>query len=381
MSVGDIEAAAKARFAQIPFPHKKDEYWRFADLPAWGADGLFPFFSSSRPPEGEPCAAVRGMEKSALNCDIVLLDGAAVSASAPAGVEIMQMAAAYEKYPRLLEEFFASASGKLDVFQASRASGGVFVRVRENAEAGLSVAAISKSHISACGAYFLLERGAKLRLSKTSLGFGGSLGASRFGFNLGEGAVLEYAQRKYSERAAQMFEREDFYTAPRARIIDAMSQEGLAPSRSERNFYINGEGVEVDSRVFLRPRGNITADLRTRQIHSAPASKSNLQVKAAIADTAAIAFTGLIDVCESAQKTEAYQSCRSVLLSPEAKSQASPILEICANDVLCSHGCTVAEPDKEQLFYMRSRGLSLETAREMLVESFANSTFEHVGDI
>lgn len=381
MNIREISAAAKARFASVPFPHKKDEYWRFADLSAWSVDGLFPYFSQSRPPEGEPCAAVRSREGAASACDIVLVDGCAVSANAVEGVEILPMADACAKYSELVGDFFASASGKLDVLQASRAENGVFVRVLPNAEARLSVAAISKLNISACGAYFLLEANARLRLSKTSLAFGGSLSASRFGFKLCAGAELAYAQRKYSERSALMFEREDFILQDGANLLDAMSQEGLAPSRSERNFYINAPSASVDTRIFLRTAGDITADLRTRQIHSAPSSKSNLQVKAALADASAVAFTGLIDVCRQAQKTEAYQSCRSVLLSPEAKSQASPILEICANDVLCSHGCTVAEPDKEQLFYMRSRGLPLEAAREMLVESFANSTFAHVGDI
>ena len=69
-----------------------------------------------------------------------------------------------------------------------------------------------------------------------------------------------------------------------------------------------------------------------------------------------------------------------MLLGKEAKAQASPILEISANDVVCSHGCAVAEPDKEELFYMRQRGLTLQQARNMIVDSFAGTTFELFAD-
>ena len=85
-------------------------------------------------------------------------------------------------------------------------------------------------------------------------------------------------------------------------------------------------------------------------------------------------------MCEQAQKTQAYQSCRALLLNRDALAQASPILEICANDVECSHGCAVAEPDAEELFYMRQRGLPLDIAREMIVESFAATTFALLPD-
>ena len=378
MSIKNITDLAKVRFAEIAFPHKKDEYWRFADLNAWGVDGLFPFFSSSNPPVEEKCASVRLKEIELASSKILLSDGQLMSAEKIEGVDVIPMADAFNSYSDILEKFFSSASGKLDVFQASRAEYGVFVRVHENVEANIDIAIVSKMHISACGVFFLLDKNSKLRLDKTSLTFGGSLSSSRFGFELQEGAKLIYSQHKYSEKSALMFEREDFTLAENAEIVDAMSQEGLSHSRSERNFYLNGSRANVDSRVFLKTSGSITADLRTKQIHSVEGAKSNLAVKAALNDSSAIAFTGLVDVCEQAQKTEAYQSCRSLLLSKDAKAQASPILEISANDVMCSHGCTVAEPDKEQLFYMRSRGLTLEQAREMIVESFANSTFEKI---
>ena len=380
MTLQEISNSAKSKFAEIAFPHKKDEYWRFADINAWGVDGLFPFFSSSNPPKAEEDKRLRDMEADLWKADVVVFDGQIVGANAVEGVEILQMPKAFEKYPELISNFFNSASGKLDTFQASRAESGVFVRVKAGASVKMRVAVISKMHISATGAFFLLEENSKLRLQKTSITFGGSLSSARFGFEVSKGARLEYAQEKFSEKSALMFEREDFNLCEGATVVDALAQTGLSHSRSERNFTLSGSYSAVDSRVFLKTSGNITADLRTSQKHLVENCKSNLQVKSALDDTSAIAFTGLVDVCEQAQKTEAYQSCRSLLLSKDAKAQASPILEISANDVVCSHGCAVAEPDKEELFYMRQRGLTLQQARNMIVDSFAGTTFELFAD-
>ena len=67
-------------------------------------------------------------------------------------------------------------------------------------------------------------------------------------------------------------------------------------------------------------------------------------------------------------------------MSEKALAQASPILEICANDVACSHGCTVSEPDPDELFYMFQRGLNPDSAMRLMVRSFAESSFEKLSD-
>ncbi len=380
MDLSDISNAAKKAFADIEFPHRKDEYWRFANLKAWGVDGLLPFFASSQPPKGQPCQKARLIKEGLGGVALTLSDGRPGILKVPEGAQIMTMGQAYAANARRLQEFFMSATGKLDMFEATRAGDGVFVCVEEGASVELDMAVFSNAHISAAGAYFLLKKNSKLRLNKTSITFGGSLSSSRFGFELEEGASLEYAQAKFSDRAALMFEREDFYLGDSSSVVDAMSQEGLAHSRSERNFNILGRGVSLDSRAFIKASGDTVADLRTKQIHRVGSSKSNLAVKAALDDSSSLAFTGLVDVCEQAQKTQAYQSCRALLLNRDALAQASPILEICANDVECSHGCAVAEPDAEELFYMRQRGLPLDIAREMIVESFAATTFALLPD-
>jgi Fe-S cluster assembly protein SufD len=111
-------------------------------------------------------------------------------------------------------------------------------------------------------------------------------------------------------------------------------------------------------------------DQRTLQSHQAPNTGSNLLYKNALLDRARTIFSGLIIVDPEAQKTDAYQSNRNLLLSDEAESNSLPGLEIQANDVRCTHGATSGHVDAEQMFYLESRGIPPAAARELLVFGF-----------
>ena len=82
-----------------------------------------------------------------------------------------------------------------------------------------------------------------------------------------------------------------------------------------------------------------------------------------------------------AQKIEAYQKNNNILLSPDARIETDPQLEIYADDVRCSHGATIGRLDEEALFYMRTRGIPYDTARRMLIRSFADETLAGIRDI
>ena len=111
-------------------------------------------------------------------------------------------------------------------------------------------------------------------------------------------------------------------------------------------------------------------DQRTLQSHQAPHTSSNLLYKNALLDQARTIFSGLIIVDPDAQKTDAYQSNRNLLLSDEAEANSLPGLEIQANDVRCTHGATSGHVDDEQMFYLESRGIPPVVARELLVFGF-----------
>ncbi len=105
---------------------------------------------------------------------------------------------------------------------------------------------------------------------------------------------------------------------------------------------------------------------------------SNELYKGVMNDEATGVFNGKIYVRQDAQKTNAYQSNKNILLSDSATINSKPQLEIFADDVKCSHGCTVGQLDEEALFYLQSRGISESSARSLLVHAFAEDIMEHI---
>ena len=116
--------------------------------------------------------------------------------------------------------------------------------------------------------------------------------------------------------------------------------------------------------------GSQEFDQRTLQVHQAPNTKSDLLYKNALLDRARTIFSGLIIVDPDAQKTDAYQSNRNLMLSDDAEANSLPGLEIQANDVRCTHGATTGRIDPEQEFYLRSRGIDAARADQLLIFGF-----------
>ena len=119
-------------------------------------------------------------------------------------------------------------------------------------------------------------------------------------------------------------------------------------------------------------------DTYTHITHAVPRCKSNELFKNVLNDQAVGAFSGRILVREGADKTEAYQSNRNLCATREARMYSKPQLEIYADDVKCSHGMTTGQLDEEAIFYMRSRGISLEEARMLLSVAFTADVIDHV---
>jgi Fe-S cluster assembly protein SufD len=105
-------------------------------------------------------------------------------------------------------------------------------------------------------------------------------------------------------------------------------------------------------------------DHHTFQEHVAPQCKSDLLFKVVLMDRASSIYRGLIKVHKNAQGTDAYQANRNLLLSPKAKADSMPLLEIEANEVRCTHGATIGRVDELQLFYLMSRGISRRQAEK-----------------
>ena len=119
-------------------------------------------------------------------------------------------------------------------------------------------------------------------------------------------------------------------------------------------------------------------DYDTYQLYAAPDTTSDFAFKGALRDSAATVWRGMIRVEEGAQKTNAYQENRNLLLSKTATANSIPGLEILANDVRCTHGATLSQVDREQLFYLMARGLPRSEAERLIVRGFFQDVLDRI---
>ncbi|MFC4453070.1 Fe-S cluster assembly protein SufD [Deinococcus sonorensis] len=149
-------------------------------------------------------------------------------------------------------------------------------------------------------------------------------------------------------------------------------------SRTEMQSYLRGQGSDSEMLALYFANKDQHFDHYTLQHHAAPNAHSDLLYKGVGDDASVGVFSGMIKVDLGAQKTDAYQKHRTLMLSSDARNYSVPQLEINANDVRCSHGSTTGPVDQEQLFFLRSRGIRQELAEKMLVTAFLEDVLTRV---
>jgi Fe-S cluster assembly protein SufD len=153
---------------------------------------------------------------------------------------------------------------------------------------------------------------------------------------------------------------------------------GGAVVRNNLNIRLNAEHCECFLYGLYLLDGKRHADNHSLVDHAKPNCYSNELYKGILTDKSTGVFNGKILVRQDAQKTNAFQSNKNILLSPDATMNAKPQLEIFADDVKCSHGATVGQLNEEPLFYLRSRGLSENNAKALLTMAFAEDIIENI---
>ena len=141
---------------------------------------------------------------------------------------------------------------------------------------------------------------------------------------------------------------------------------------------LNGQGATSRVTGAYFADGTQHLDYDTFQEHVAPNCESDFAFKGALRDNATAVWRGMIRVEPDAQKTNAFQECRNLMLSPTAHAVPIPGLEIMANDVRCTHGATVSRVDREQLFYLMSRGLPRAEAERLVVRGFFQDVLDRI---
>lgn len=131
-----------------------------------------------------------------------------------------------------------------------------------------------------------------------------------------------------------------------------------------------GRGAHFDLGGVILGRGEATNEIVTTVRHAAPNATSRQVIRSVLDDRATGSFLGKVAVARDAQKSDAVQSVKALLLSRTATANAKPELEIFADDVKCAHGATVGELNRDAIFYMASRGIGPDEARALLTEAF-----------
>jgi len=153
---------------------------------------------------------------------------------------------------------------------------------------------------------------------------------------------------------------------------------GGSITRNNLNFYQKGEHIDSILKGITIIEGKQHVDHHTLVHHIEPNCESHQDYKGIFDERSTGVFNGKVIVEKEAQKTNAYQQNNNILVSDRSTINAKPQLEIFADDVKCSHGCTIGQLDEQALFYMQQRGIPQKEARALLMYAFANTVLESV---
>ncbi|WJV60828.1 Fe-S cluster assembly protein SufD [Pectobacteriaceae bacterium CE70] len=213
-----------------------------------------------------------------------------------------------------------------------------------------------------------------------SLDEGAHFCGARLTIDAGENSQVTHYKLGFESPASYHFSHNDLLLARAAQVSSHGFLLGAGLMRHHTSAQINGEGVNLVMNSLVLPGGNEVCDTRTYLEHNKGHGESRQLHKTIVRDRARAVFNGTIKVAPQALKTDGKMTNNNLLLGRLAEVDTKPQLEIYADDVKCSHGATVGRIDEEQLFYLRSRGISERDAQQMIIFAFAAELTEAITD-
>lgn len=378
------------RFLDLGFPTTDDEEWRFTNVSSIAKT----VFDSA--PTKPPTFDLRALLPAALSNDtirLVFVNGrfdAALSdiEGLPIGVRAAGLSDVLRRSPSLVEPRLGRLA-KLDsrpftALNTALFSDGALIEIAPNKDCERPIVLV---HIGAGNGRPLIANVRHMVIlgpsSRASIveyysGVGARFSNTVVELSVENGAVADYyklvCETDSSYHVGSMDIRQDRdSTADHAAVTL-----GGGLVRNDIAATLDGAGSHCTLNGLYLARGRQLVDNHTRLDHARPCCTSHELYKGILDDQARGVFTGRIHVHPDAQKTDAKQTNKALLLSEHAVVNAQPQLEIYADDVRCTHGATVGQLDEEALFYLRSRGLGVEHARGLLVHAFANDIIERI---
>ena len=304
----------------------------------------------------------------------------------PNGVIVSTIEQAADEHPELIERHLGSLVSDEDLFVARNDAGfkgGAFVYVPAGValEQPIALTAIQGDPRTELDrrTLIVLEEGAQAEVWEQFLSAAEDLDGV---FNVvtelvvGDGAHLRYVCGQ------DLSEKSWIFGAQRAEVGRDASLDwvalgfGSAGGRVRMETRLSGEGAEARVTGAYATHARQHIDFDTTQEHAAPNTTSDLAFRGVLQGRSSAVWKGNIIVDPGAQKTDAFQESRNLLISKRAHADAIPGLEIQANDVRCTHAAAVAQVDPEQLFYLRSRGLREDVAKRLVIEGFLAALVE-----
>jgi Fe-S cluster assembly protein SufD len=366
------------RYRALPMPTTSDESWRFTDLRGFDPDA---FASNGQVRGSDP-----GTEPARTMLELDVAGLATVSEvgleieRAPDGVTFAPLSAGTELLGGLVgahEKFAAHNAAVWEHGLLVHVPRGIvleqplYVRIANSAENGslfwrLLVIAEAESRFTLIEEY-----------TSASPGLAGYSNAA-VELYVEQAAKLEYVSLQNLSRETWHFASHHARVGRDAELDWVAGGFGSKKGKVRIQNDLAGQGATSRVTGAYFADGAQHLDYDTFQEHIAPSTTSDFAFKGALRDEATAVWRGMIRVEPDAQKTNAYQENRNLLLSPKAHADSIPGLEIMANDVRCTHGATVGQVDREQLFYLMARGLSRPEAERLIVRGFFSDVLDRI---
>ncbi len=390
----DMRDRAASRFSALGFPTVRDEEWRFTNVA--------PIVATEFKPAGPGAALATEEELSGyLYSDaavrLVIVNGHFVPALSrtsglPAGVRVASLASALTEHAEVAERYFGQiaefTSRAFTALNTALASDGAYVYIPDGmvVEQPIHVLFVTTASaatgpiMSTARALFVAGERSQAQIVETYVG---PRDASYFTNAVtevvaGEGSVIDHY--KVQQESVEGFHVASMHVHA-ARAANFSSHSFSLGGRLVRNdaaALLDGEGAECTLNGLYIADGDRLVDNHTTIDHAKAHCPSHEIYKGILGGRARAVFNGKIIVRQDAQKTDAKQTNRALLLSDSAAINTKPQLEIFADDVKCTHGAAIGQLDEDAIFYLRARGLNYFEARDMLIHAFAGDILDRV---
>jgi Fe-S cluster assembly protein SufD len=383
-------------YGQLPAPS-----WRRTDISKLRWEELIPFAPPQAPvtdlavlpPKLHEAVSVYGQRAGLL----LQRDSARVYLElderfAAQGVLWTDLQTAVREYPELIQRHFRQkavpvSSDKYTALHAAFWSGGTLLYVPKNAEISLPFVSVLWQEMPQLAimapTLLIAEAGSQVTLVSELLSMGceacpDSYHGGVTEMYIGPGARVRYINTQ--DLGRQVYDlRTQTAMMDRGSYLEWLTVNlGGRLSRSSQHSILHGPGAEAVVTGLYLPDGKQHVAFHTLQDHLGQNCKSDLLYQGALLGRSRSVYEGTIRARPGAQKTDAYQSNRNLLISPQARADSLPQLEIEANDLRCTHGATVSQVDDEQIFYLMSRGLPRPDAVRLIVEGFFQPTLDRL---